>query len=153
MVEDIKKIRIELDKHFSTLGKMIPSREISIAITATQNAKMWLGQVLKYIGTDNPYPDSKDAANTKISPTADVFKGDSTVSLEEMEHIQQVKLMRRRLSDSYGDLETLKKHKGISLGGESVDMVVLSIDKSWEYVVEANMWLGMELGRINNQSS
>lgn len=32
------------------------------------------GMALKYIGTPNPYPNSKDPSNTKIEPTADGLK-------------------------------------------------------------------------------
>lgn len=32
------------------------------------------GMVLKYIGTPNPYPNSKDPSNTLVEPTADGLK-------------------------------------------------------------------------------
>ena len=32
------------------------------------------GMALKYIGTPNPYPDSKDPSNTVVNPTADGLK-------------------------------------------------------------------------------
>lgn len=52
------------------------SRERSIAITKLQEAVMWLGMDLKAIndesgGAENPYPHSKDPANTIIAKTAD----------------------------------------------------------------------------------
>lgn len=50
------------------------SRERSLAITKLQEAVMWLGMDLKSIGTDNPYPNSKDPTNTTIDPTADGLK-------------------------------------------------------------------------------
>jgi len=152
MVKEIKIIRVELDRHFTTLGQMIPSREISIAITSTQNAKMWLGQVLKALGTENPYPDSRNASNTKIEKTTDVFEGDIEKDLKGIGHIQQVKIMRSRLSDSYTELGRLKEeipNSNTTLYQEVYHPMI----KSWEYIVEANMWLGMELGRINSESN
>jgi hypothetical protein len=32
------------------------------------------GMALKYIGTPNPYPNSKDPSNTLVEPTADGLK-------------------------------------------------------------------------------
>jgi hypothetical protein len=54
---------------------MFPSRERSLAITKLQEAVMWLGMDLKRLGTENPYPSSKDpSTGTKIEPTADGLK-------------------------------------------------------------------------------
>lgn len=39
-----------------------------------ENCIMRQGMALKYIGTPNPYPDSKDPSNTVVNPTADGLK-------------------------------------------------------------------------------
>jgi hypothetical protein len=155
MESAIKSIRVELDRHFTTLGQMNPSREISIAITSTQNGKMWLGQVLKALGTANPYPDSKNASNTNIEKTADTFEGDVKKDLEGIAHIQQVKIMRSRLSDAYKTiLEIVESIPNTNNNNDAINNTVYQpLIKSHDYIVEANMWLGMELGRINKESS
>lgn len=155
MEEEIKAIRVQLDNHFTTLGQMTPSREISIAITSTQNGKMWLGRVLKGLGAENPYPESKNVLNTDIAPTSDVFEGDVRKNLAGIGHLQQVKLMRKRLTDCYEELQSIKDEQNNSIinsENKNVKSIMLAIHKSWEYIVEANMWLGMELGRIKNES-
>lgn len=76
LAETIKLYRVNLDKQFTIMQNLQGSREISIAITSAQNAKMWLGMALNKLGAENPYPDSKNAANTKIEPTADTWSGD-----------------------------------------------------------------------------
>lgn len=150
LVSEIKIIRVDLDKHFSTMGKMKGSREISVAITATQNSKMWLGQVLKSLEQENPYPDSKNPTNNNIAATSDVFDGDVDSAMDGIHHIKQVKIMRQRLSHSYDAMEKLEEEHDVS------DIMTTkgfhSLTKAWEYVVEANMWFGMELGRINKES-
>lgn len=45
-----------------------------LSIYALENCIMRQGMVLKYIGTPNPYPDSKDPGNTVVNPTADGLK-------------------------------------------------------------------------------
>jgi len=47
MITEIKKIRVELDKQTVIMQTLKPSTEISVAITASQNAKMWIGRALK----------------------------------------------------------------------------------------------------------
>lgn len=147
IITALKTIRVDLDNYFSTLQEMDSSREISIAITSTQNAKMWLGQVLKSLKQENPYPDSKNVTNNKIADTADTSDG-LHHKMEGIHHIKQVKIMRQRLSHAYAELEKLESENSIS--DDLTTIGYHSLIKSWEYVVEANMWLGMELGRINN---
>ena len=149
IVKMIKGYRVDLDKQFKVMGAMPRSREFSLAITRTEDAKMWLGQVLKRIGTENPYPDSKNAANTKIAPTADVWTGDVEKAMEGIGHIQKVKQMRSELTSVYEDIEKNQWdfNRELNILGYH------SLTKSWEYIIEANMWLGMELGRIKREEN
>lgn len=45
-----------------------------ISIHDLESCIMRQGMALKYIGTPNPYPDSKDPSNTVVNPTADGLK-------------------------------------------------------------------------------
>lgn len=45
-----------------------------LSIRDLENAIMRQGMALKYIGNPNPYPNSYDASNTKVDPTADGLK-------------------------------------------------------------------------------
>lgn len=69
-----KQLRKDTDEIIQRVKALAPSRERSLAITKLQEAVMWLGMDLKRLGTDNPYPNSKDPSNTKIEPTADGMK-------------------------------------------------------------------------------
>lgn len=79
MIEKIKEIRVQLDgltqltenlKPFESLSKeqlmlldvnrFQRSNQIIEVIKALQLSKMWLGKVLKELGTANPYPESKN---------------------------------------------------------------------------------------------
>lgn len=146
LAETIKLYRVNLDKQFTIMQNLQGSREISIAITSAQNAKMWLGMALHKLGAENPYPDSKNAANTKIEPTADTWNGDVCKELAGIGHTQKVKQLRFELTALADEIENLKSSEMFSHIIET--MMFHSFIKSWEYVVESNMWLGMELGRI-----
>lgn len=70
-----KTLRKATDQIIQQVKDCPGSRERSLTITKLQEAVMWLGMDLKRLGTENPYPDSKDpSTGTKISPTADGLK-------------------------------------------------------------------------------
>lgn len=148
IVEKVKKYRVKIDKLFTVMGGMEKSREISIAITSAQNGKMWLGKVLQRLDQPNPYPESKNASNTKIEPTADTWVGDLERELKGIGHIQKAKQLRQELTSIYEELESDKD----SIFSEEMDVLLFHfLLKSYDYIVESNMWLGMELGRVNKE--
>lgn len=74
-VTENKRLRREIDAKIQEVKDLPSSRERSLCITKLQEAVMWLGMDLKRLGTDNPYPSSKDpATGTAIEPTADGLK-------------------------------------------------------------------------------
>ena len=71
-----KELRRDIDAQIQKVQALPPSRERSLTITKRQEAVRWLGMDLKRISEEtgvptNPYPDSKNPANTIIQPTAD----------------------------------------------------------------------------------
>lgn len=74
-VVENKRLRQEIDAKIQEAKDLPVSRERSLTITKLQEAVMWLGMDLKRLGTDNPYPSSKDpSTGTVIEPTADGLK-------------------------------------------------------------------------------
>lgn len=70
-----KRLRKEIDEIIQRVKVLPSSRERSLSITKLQEAVMWLGMDLKRLGTENPYPSSKDPlTGDKIEPTADNLK-------------------------------------------------------------------------------
>lgn len=69
-----KQLRVDGDALIQRVKELPPSRERSLVITKLQEAVMWLGMDLKRIGTDNPYPNSRDTTNTIVDPTAQGLK-------------------------------------------------------------------------------
>jgi len=69
-----KQCRVELDNALQSVKRLSSSREVSISITKVEEAIMWLGMNLKRLGTPNPYPNSRDVANTIVDKTADNLK-------------------------------------------------------------------------------
>ena len=74
-VVENKRLRQEIYSKIQEVKDLPVSRERSLTITKLQEAVMWLGMDLKRLGTDNPYPSSKDpSTGTVIEPTADGLK-------------------------------------------------------------------------------
>lgn len=73
-VKSTKQLRKDIDDVIQRVKGLTQSRETSLTITKLQEGVMWLGMNLKRLGEANPYPNSKDATNTKIEPTADNLK-------------------------------------------------------------------------------
>ena len=74
-VVENKRLRQEIVAKIQEVKDLPVSRERSLTITKLQEAVMWLGMDLKRLGTDNPYPSSKDpSTGTVIEPTADGLK-------------------------------------------------------------------------------
>lgn len=70
-----KRLRKEIDEIIQVVKTLPGSRERSISITKLQEAVMWLGMDLKRLGTENPYPSSKNpSTGSIIEPTADDLK-------------------------------------------------------------------------------
>lgn len=74
-IVNTKQLRKDIDEVIQRVKILKPSRETSLAITKLQEGVMWLGMHLKELGTQNPYPSSKDPnTGSKIEPTADGLK-------------------------------------------------------------------------------
>lgn len=76
-----KELRVALDavlqdsKAFrDSLGRGEAGRHASLSVTATEDAIMRLGMVLKELGRENPYPNSYKPENATVEPTADGLK-------------------------------------------------------------------------------
>lgn len=70
-----KLVRQEVDIIIQSLkASSRKSPERSTAIRKLTEGVMWIGMDLKDIGTPNPYPESKNPANTTVEPTADGLK-------------------------------------------------------------------------------
>ncbi len=128
---------------------------INKAVDSLNLSKMWLGKVLKELGTVNPYPKSKDPNSNKIEPTADqgILYGMITeVQWKEFNHIQKVKWLRAEIEKVEREIKKLELDLKIKFTVESVNYKDSWINQhtinSRDYCIEAGMHLGMELGRI-----
>ncbi|HLS53379.1 MAG TPA: hypothetical protein VK031_05375 [Tissierellaceae bacterium] len=69
-----KELRVELDNVLQKLKSLPLSRDRQISAINLKQAIMWLGMDLKRLNEPNPYPESYNPNNSKVSPTADNLK-------------------------------------------------------------------------------
>ena len=69
-----KQLRKDIDGIIQRVREFPGTRERALSVTKLQEAVMWLGMDLKRLGTENPYPNSKDPSNAVVDPTADGLK-------------------------------------------------------------------------------
>lgn len=135
------------------------SRELNITITKLQEGKMWLGKLLQGLGAENPYPSSMDSSNETIEPPADIAPNKDKKYifnfLEPRSHIKSVKQLRQWIEDIISsDIFSNKTINNIDRVAEKSGrlLIMSSWLNAYSYLVEAKMWLGMELGRIREEN-
>jgi CO dehydrogenase/acetyl-CoA synthase gamma subunit (corrinoid Fe-S protein) len=155
----IQETRVKLDQLTKAVKSLKGSREISISITSLQNGRMWLGQVLEVIGTENPYVnDGKRHTVNDIHKLSDA--SDSGLDLTAMNHIEKVDFLRESIKDLKIKLGKLNKEKAVEMLENADDRKFLIASEQFltclsyatKYVIEARMWLGQELGRIRDEN-
>lgn len=150
LVDDLKSLRVQLSQAEGLIQALPVSRETALSRTHVQRAKMWLGQVLKELQVENPYPQSMNPDNTAIEPEADASTVDLPTDFVGLEFPEQkVKYVRRMVQMSVVDvLHNLrniveKQKKEQRIGHEF-------LVQAYYAAIETKMWLGQELKRIHH---
>lgn len=150
-----KALRIIIDAMIMGVVLIGSSRNLALVKTNLERSKMFLGQVLKEQGEENPYPSSKDSSNAKIEPTADTSDDENEllVSLKKIRDenkpgialtVKQIKEMRSFMDDTVSELrELIDNH-------DDADYELMWKKEALIAFIEAQQWLGMELGAIND---
>jgi len=164
MENQIKQFRVAVDGVNQLLQALAPveikveaktafiaSDELESASAHLLFAKAWAGKLLGALGVPTPY---KNEGNRKtvndIEPTADVAKEtedfpvvdeEEASDIESMNHIQKVDFLRARINEFITFVEkidTKDKSREFAIARTNI----------YNYLCEANFWLGFELQRI-----
>lgn len=150
MDQKIKKLRVSIDrglKAMNTLQTVDDNRVyLDRAHYSLDLGKMWLGMVLKEMEVENPYPDSMDASNEKIAPTADVSEDESPFFMAGDTPIQRVKKLRQASQDFVDEFWDEIKTSDLKWSYKAN----IALTNAYTNLVNCKLWLGMELGRIRD---
>lgn len=72
MSQKLISLRVELSKRLADAQVVGRSRELSLAVTSIQSARMLFGSVALALGSTNPYPEADKPASAVIHPSADL---------------------------------------------------------------------------------
>jgi hypothetical protein len=142
---NIKEFRLETDCLINSTRYLRTSREISLAHTNLQRAKMWLGKALGETGTPTPYPNSENPKNDTIEPQADHAENSLITRWQVIEDTHTA-----RVKDFRFVCQTYVDHfKSYVANNESAGKYYdLYLQQSLLAMEEAKMWFGWELDRI-----
>jgi hypothetical protein len=148
VIKSLEQFRSDLKFMGDTINKDFErTREISLAVTAIQEAMMFTGNTIKEINQGvSPYVNSDNPLNTKIDPFYVSKKVDGFMLPENYsvyEYVQKIKFFRLRLEILQTRFSLVDFDCVPSFGIATVIYARLA-------VVRAKNWLGMELGRIRD---
>ena len=152
--------RLEMIVLVNTVNTLTPSRELSLVKTHLQTAQMWAGEYLKVSGEgENPYAkmDGKRETIKDIEPLFDATTATLSGEILNKGRIATIDSIREILNEKikicHEDL------MAFSLGRHDIpdfEMGMKMQTARHQFIVhatEARMWLGMELGRIRDESN
>ncbi len=155
-VARIKEFRAKLHSLAMATKRLMPSREVSLAVTNLQLAKMWMGLLLGAAGEGTPYPESDDPKSKRIEAEAD--RGYEFVYEEAApdDAVAQVKELRKVIKELVDELRGLQYHVAEYLN--EPDPADDNAYWGMEYflqvclvAMQARLWLGMELGQLREK--
>jgi len=159
----MKKVRKDIHAIFSALQDLPKSREMALAITKLEEAKMWAGQILALQGEETPYAnDGNRKIKNDIEKETDVPEFGDYLFTEETTLIEKIDVLREEISKiKYGkyivDFINIMEKKAIEKEERSSIQLELlpsatAITSFVSKITEARMWLGKELGRIRDKA-
>jgi len=156
----LRGFRSAASVYLNSIKHLMPSREVSLANTALQEAKMWMGRAMADLGSENPYPESMSPG----SPTIEAQAESPTHSLLEFwtipegqpghipnTQVARVKSFRSHLEPVIMGLTEL--HGSIKAFHSSSPMYAHHVTNAILAFEAAKMWLGWELERIRDLDS
>ena len=150
-----KQIRKEMMILVNTIKTIQGSRETSLVVTKLQEAQMWAGEYLKASGEgENPYAkkDGKRKTIEDIEPLFDATSDTLAKGILEEGQIATIDMVRTILEKRAKDVLQNSMTKAFDLDMEYEKKIQISVclNKIHTSMMEAKMWLGMELGRIRD---
>ena len=155
--QEITDLRLEVDVLINSTNshyfKM--SREISLAFTSLQRTKAHLGKVMGELGSQTPYVNSENPANSIIEPQADhvlvTLDDDFQKLFEENEEANQqiarVKLLRSKCQSIADKLSIIIDQ--LHFKDRPVAWKLDTHAKTaYVSICDSKMWFGWELDRI-----
>jgi len=161
LILKLRKQRVELDKLLKLIKEEIPIaakeqyvREVSLAYTALQKGRMYLGEMQHDLGAKYPYEGTNDAKDViGIAMAVDMFE--SPVSSLQGNNIENLGTLRKSIDKVVKELEeviaAISDSKLIKIGINKF-IQDCNISEGYRSIKEGRMWLGCAMGVIKDIS-
>lgn len=149
----IKDFRTLIDCCLNSIRFLRPGREIALVNTHLQRSFSWLGKALEFSGSQTPYTQSENAANTTIEPVADHTEENNLMLYwQHLETTQttRVKHFRSKLQELINHVELFRSQE-LQAKNFKGHNYIDALKECWVSLIDAKMWLGWELGRIKKE--
>lgn len=143
----VTDFRLRIDSLYLTAKQFPPSRHISLAVTAFQQARQFCGVIKKELGVPNPYPESMNPESKKVEPRAE----QGAVIPEVVKHpdeVSQIKQMRSMSEDLITEMAVymdLYPYKSV--------IQFVAQNKVLENLLSGKMWLDERLGEFASDNN
>jgi hypothetical protein len=156
---DFRQTRQDIMVLVNTIKSLeVSSRPISTSITMVETAMMWCGTYLKVSGLgDNPYA-KHDGNRKSVKDIEPLFDATNNILVKQgANHIETVDMIRQEIGKVADNIfKYMEDGEDIELVENDEHAEMLSAQALFNChsrLLEARMWLGMELGRIRDEET
>jgi hypothetical protein len=143
--DPIQTLRVALHARTLDIQSLGKTRELSLALTTCQQARMLLGDMLRLTGHPTPYAEADNPASAEVAPTADVAPTPYEPGLPG-DDIAAVKEVRRRLGEALDTMTALQRKLWARDYGSLAERV---FERAYTELALSKNWLGMQLSRLD----
>ncbi|MFA6959932.1 MAG: hypothetical protein WC205_04175 [Opitutaceae bacterium] len=147
MSQKLISLRVELSKRLADAQVVGRSRELSLAVTSIQSARMLFGSVALILGSVNPYPEADKPASAVIHPSADLAV--DYVPVAVVDQLSSVKWLRVFLQVEIDAAVALRSELWARPYASAISITAeVLFDRAVQELFLAKQWLGEQLAVI-----
>lgn len=151
-IQTLTENRVNLDGIGKSLTLLTGSRYVSLAITALELGRMYVGEIALELGKEYPYEKTKKATSPEqIQKAVDLYEGKIKEHNNEIQAIVSIRESIDNINDN--TLKTVNEFVLDSpVKGLDKFKIDCNISEAYRSLKEARMWLGKRLGEIRDEN-
>ena len=144
--------RVRLDMHKDAIKRLPASRGTSLAFTALEEGRMWIGEMCRELGHAYPYEATKEATDASgIQEAVDVSDKGYEIDGNEIIALNDLRDYLEKECDQLQSIYFKRKiHKLVIETEEGRFRLTCAFTEAYQGLKETRMWLGIRLGEIRD---
>lgn len=153
MSQKLISLRVELSKRLADAQAVGRSRELSLAVTSIQSARMLFGSVALILGSVNPYPEADKPASAVIHPSADLAVDYVPPVPTPEGQVSMVKYLRVAVQLVINDAVAVRSELWARPYASAISITAeVLFDRALTELFLAKQWLGEQLAVIGGHA-